>query len=57
MNYINIIEEQMRMIEEEVKKTFAKPETEKEWEEYQKEHKSVPVGNYPHERDSSWSSW
>ena len=27
------------------------------WEKYKKENKSVPVGHFPHERDSSWSGY
>ena len=60
MNYKEIVEGQMEVINKGLKKVIRdekKKKIDEEWRKFQREFESVPVGHFPHERDSSWSGY
>ena len=60
MNYKEIIEGQMKVINKGLKKVMReekKKKIDEEWRKFQREFGTKPVGYFPHERDSSWSGY
>ena len=60
MNYKEIIEGQMKVINKGLKKVIReekKKKIDEEWRKFQREFGTKPVGYFPHERDSSWSGY
>ena len=57
MNYKEIVEGQMEVINKGLKKVIRdekKKKIDEEWRKFQREFGTKPVGYFPHERDSSW---
>ena len=60
MNYKEIVEGQMEVINKGLKKVMRdekKKKIDEEWRKFQREFGTKPVGYFPHERDSSWSGY